>query len=64
VKEYLATKRPDHAAEEIQQRESPDGIVWPVLKRYFTPESLIDEPGGGEILDAGPWSVVARVETG
>jgi demethylmenaquinone methyltransferase/2-methoxy-6-polyprenyl-1,4-benzoquinol methylase len=58
-----AMERPDHESEEIQQRELPDGTVWPVLKRYFTPESLIAELGGGETLYAGPWFVVvlARV---
>ena len=55
-----AMERPDHEREEVQQRELPDGTVWPVLKRYFTPESLIDELGGGETLYAGPWFVVVR----
>ena len=53
-------ERLDHAPEEIQQRELPDGSVWPVLKRYFTPESLLDELGGGETLYAGAWFVVVR----
>jgi ubiquinone/menaquinone biosynthesis C-methylase UbiE len=55
-----ATVRPDHASEEIQHRELPDGTVWPVLKRYFTPEQLLDELGGGDVLHHGPWFVVAR----
>jgi ubiquinone/menaquinone biosynthesis C-methylase UbiE len=55
-----AAVRPDHDVEEIQQRELPDGTVWPVLKRYFTPESLLAELGGGETLYSGPWFVVTR----
>jgi ubiquinone/menaquinone biosynthesis C-methylase UbiE len=55
-----ATMRPDHEAEEIQQRELPDGTVWPVLKRYFTPEQLVDELGGGDALYQGPWFVLVR----
>jgi ubiquinone/menaquinone biosynthesis C-methylase UbiE len=55
-----AAVRPDHEPEEIQQRELPDGTVWPVLKRYFTPESLLAELGGGETLHSGPWFVVTR----
>jgi ubiquinone/menaquinone biosynthesis C-methylase UbiE len=55
-----AAVRPDHELEEIQQRELPDGTVWPVLKRYFTPESLLDELGGGETLYSGPWFLAVR----
>jgi ubiquinone/menaquinone biosynthesis C-methylase UbiE len=55
-----AAVRPDHDLEELQQRALPDGSVWPVLKRYFTPESLLAELGGGETLYSGPWFVVAR----
>jgi demethylmenaquinone methyltransferase/2-methoxy-6-polyprenyl-1,4-benzoquinol methylase len=55
-----AAVRPDHELEEVQSRELPDGTVWPVLKRYFTPESLAAELGGGETLHAGPWFVVVR----
>lgn len=55
-----ATVRPDHDVEEVQQRELPDGTTWPVLKRYFTPESLGDELAGAETLHAGPWFVMMR----
>jgi ubiquinone/menaquinone biosynthesis C-methylase UbiE len=54
-----AAVRPDHALEEIQHREV-DGETWPVLKRYFTATSLVDELGGGESLYAGPWFVMVR----
>jgi ubiquinone/menaquinone biosynthesis C-methylase UbiE len=55
-----AAVRPDHEPEEIQQRELPDGTVWPVLKRYFTAEPLLAELGGGETLYSGPWFLVVR----
>jgi ubiquinone/menaquinone biosynthesis C-methylase UbiE len=55
-----AAVRPDHDVAEIQQRELPDGSVWPVLKRYFTPEALLAELDGGETLYRGPWFVVVR----
>lgn len=54
-----ATVRPDHELEEIQQREV-DGETWPVLKRYFVPETLAEELGGAETLHAGPWFVMVR----
>jgi ubiquinone/menaquinone biosynthesis C-methylase UbiE len=55
-----AAERPDHESEEVQNRELPDGTVWPVLKRYFTGESLVAELGGGDILYSGPWFLVVR----
>ena len=54
-----AAIRPDHELEEVQQRDL-DGETWPVLKRYFAPETLVQELGGGEALHAGPWVVMAR----
>jgi ubiquinone/menaquinone biosynthesis C-methylase UbiE len=46
--------------EEWQQRVLNDGTRWTVFKRYFTPESLAAELGGGEALHAGEWFVVVR----
>jgi ubiquinone/menaquinone biosynthesis C-methylase UbiE len=54
-----AAVRSDHELEEVQQREV-DGETWPVLKRYFAPETLVRELGGGETVYAGPWFVMAR----
>jgi len=54
-----AAVRPDHALEEVQDREV-DGTTWPVLKRYFSAEALLGELGGGEIMHAGPWFVMVR----
>jgi demethylmenaquinone methyltransferase/2-methoxy-6-polyprenyl-1,4-benzoquinol methylase len=55
-----AALRPDHDVEEIQQWALADGSRWPILKRYFTPERLAQELGGGETLFAGEWFLVVR----
>ncbi len=54
-----AARRPDHEPEEWQQRVTSDGSSWPVFKRFFRPEQLAAELGGGEILFDGRWFVVA-----
>jgi ubiquinone/menaquinone biosynthesis C-methylase UbiE len=46
--------------EEWQKRILNDGSRWEVYKRYFTPESLAAELGGGETLFAGHWFVAVR----
>ena len=55
-----AARRVNHDPEEWQQRAIADGTSWPVFKRFFLPEQLIDELGGGEVLFAGDWFVVVR----
>ena len=55
-----AARRPGHEPDEWQQRAVSDGTVWPVFKRFFLPEQLVDELGGGEVLSAGAWFVVVR----
>jgi ubiquinone/menaquinone biosynthesis C-methylase UbiE len=55
-----AAVRPDHAAEEVQERVLRDGSVWPVLKRYFTAAGLAAELSGGETLYDGAWFVAVR----
>src|SRR4051812_14872180 len=40
--------RPDRGREEMQERILNDGSRWTVLKRYFEPEQLADELGGGD----------------
>jgi ubiquinone/menaquinone biosynthesis C-methylase UbiE len=52
--------RDDVDAEEWQERVLNDGSRWHVYKRYFTPEGLAAELGGGETLFAGRWFVVVR----
>jgi demethylmenaquinone methyltransferase/2-methoxy-6-polyprenyl-1,4-benzoquinol methylase len=53
--------RDDVEPEGLQERVLNDGSTWHVLKRFFTPESLATELGGGETLFAGRWFVAARV---
>jgi ubiquinone/menaquinone biosynthesis C-methylase UbiE len=55
-----AARRPGHEPDEWQQRPVGDGTVWPVFKRFFLPEQLVEELGGGEVLHAGDWFVVMR----
>ena len=44
--------------EEVQERLLRDGSRWEVYKRYFEPEQLADELGGGRAVFAGRWFVV------
>jgi ubiquinone/menaquinone biosynthesis C-methylase UbiE len=43
-----------------QERMLNDGSCWKVYKRWFTPERLASELGGGETLFAGRWFVAVR----
>ena len=47
-------------AEAWQERALGDGSRHRVYKRWFTPEGLIGELGGGEVLFAGAWFVSVR----
>ncbi len=53
--------RPGVEPLEVQTRVLNDGTRWTVLKRFFTPEGLLGELGGGDVLLAGRWFVVVRV---
>jgi ubiquinone/menaquinone biosynthesis C-methylase UbiE len=55
-----AITRTDRNAEEVQERVLNDGSRWTVYKRYFGPERLAEELGGGEVLLANRWFVVVR----
>jgi ubiquinone/menaquinone biosynthesis C-methylase UbiE len=44
--------------EEWSRRVLRDGSEWEVYKRYFTPEGLTAELGGGDVLHAGTWFLV------
>jgi len=52
--------RPDHDDEEIQHRLLDDASEWPIQKRYFTPQQLATELGGGDTLFDGDWFVAVR----
>ena len=56
-----AAWRPEVQAEEWQDRVLKDGSRHVVYKRYFRPEELRAELGGGEVLFAGRWFVTVRV---
>jgi demethylmenaquinone methyltransferase/2-methoxy-6-polyprenyl-1,4-benzoquinol methylase len=45
---------------EWQERILNDGSRWQVYKRYFEPDSLVEELGGGRTLFAGRWFVAAQ----
>ena len=55
-----AALRDDVQPEEWQQRILNDGSRWTVYKRYFTPEQLLEELGGGEVVFSGEWFVAVR----
>jgi ubiquinone/menaquinone biosynthesis C-methylase UbiE len=50
--------RPDHDPEEWQERVLNDGSRYEVYKRFFDPEALAQELGGGSVLHAGHWFVM------
>jgi len=52
--------REDVEAEEQQERILNDGSRWEVYKRYFEPDELVQEFGGGETVFAGRWFVAVR----
>ena len=53
--------RPDHDAEEEQERTLSDSSVHTFYKRYFTGAGLAAELAGGEVLHDGDWFVMVRV---
>ena len=50
--------RPEVPPETVEERRLSDGSEWTVYKRYFEPDSLAEELGGGRVLHAGRWFVV------
>ncbi|HEX4929586.1 MAG TPA: class I SAM-dependent methyltransferase [Gaiellaceae bacterium] len=52
--------RPDRDRVGTQERILNDGTRWNVFKRYFEPDELAAELGGGETLFAGRWFVAVR----
>ena len=45
---------------EWQPRVLNDGSRWQVYKRYFDPDQLAAELGGGEVVHSGHWFVMVR----
>ena len=52
--------QPNVPAEEWQERILNDGTRWEVYKRYFAPEALAAELGGGSTVFGGRWFVAVR----
>jgi ubiquinone/menaquinone biosynthesis C-methylase UbiE len=50
--------RPDHEREEWQTRVLNDSSRHQVYKRYFDPDELAAELGGGTVLHASDWFVM------
>ena len=55
-----SSRESSEADEAHQERVLSDGSRWQVFKRWFTPERLAAELGGGETLFAGRWFVAVR----
>ena len=55
--------RADRERVGMQERILNDGSRWEVFKRYFEPQELAAELGGGEALFAGRWFVAVRSGT-
>jgi SAM-dependent methyltransferase len=55
-----SARRPDGEDEAWQERRLNDGSRHSVYKRWFGPDGLAEELGGGEIVHAGPWFVAVR----
>jgi ubiquinone/menaquinone biosynthesis C-methylase UbiE len=53
-----SARRPDHELEEFQERVLNDGSRYEVYKRFFEPDALAQELGGGTVLHASPWFVM------
>ena len=49
--------RPGVGEEEVQERVLKDASLHRVYKRYFSPERLVAELGGGSVLMSGDWFV-------
>jgi ubiquinone/menaquinone biosynthesis C-methylase UbiE len=53
-----AALRPGGGPEEWQERKLNDGSRHRVYKRFFSPEGLAGELGGGRVVHAGDWFVM------
>jgi SAM-dependent methyltransferase len=55
-----SARREDVPAERMDPRKLSDGSRHEVFKRWFEPDQLLAELGGGELVHAGRWFVAAR----
>jgi demethylmenaquinone methyltransferase/2-methoxy-6-polyprenyl-1,4-benzoquinol methylase len=53
-----SARRPDHEPEQWQERILNDGSRYEVYKRFFDPDALAQELGGGSVLHASRWFVM------
>ena len=53
-----AALQPGRPSEEIQERILNDGSRYEVYKRFFEPDALAQELGGGDVVHASRWFVV------
>ena len=51
---------PGQPEERLEERPLLDGTTYRIYKRYFRPEALVDEIGGGEIVLSLKWFVAVR----
>lgn len=54
--------QPDRPAEGNIERELLDGSRYVIYKKYFTPEELVAELGGGEVVLSTSWFVAVQRE--
>jgi ubiquinone/menaquinone biosynthesis C-methylase UbiE len=59
-----AALQPNGSPEERQDRVLNDASRWTVYKRFFTPDGLLDELGGGRVVYAGHWFVAVSSPRG
>jgi ubiquinone/menaquinone biosynthesis C-methylase UbiE len=48
--------------ESVQERVLKDGSTHKVYKRFFRPDQLLSETGGGQVLHAGRWFIAVMSE--
>lgn len=52
-----SARRDDVPAERMDRRVLSDGSRHEVFKRWFEPDELVQELGGGDVIHAGRWFV-------
>lgn len=52
--------QPDRPAEGLVERDLLDGSKYTIYKKYFRPEELVEEIGGGEILLNTSWFLMVE----